>query len=281
MKRDQQLVSYFLSALNRQYGSSYRVVRWPDENNRQTPAVEAVASDASGETVAVEHTLIQPFEGERLDTERFMRVFGKLEGNVDLIKPGYNVDVIVRAGAIPTGLKWEATADRVLKHIQKIIPVRGEGRTDESIEGLPFALSITLGVSSHDLPEEDHVWVSRYEGPDTLKQVVRIALERKLPKLVAEKASRRILLLEKADHARGHSDIRKAIDVLSPDFPELAKVDEIWLVITTSWDREDTLFFFELCPNVMDRRLQMDLRTSLTTALGVRIGIQSATPRLY
>jgi hypothetical protein len=104
MNRDQQVVAHLFTALNRQYGASFKVVRWPDEDNRQTPAVEAVASDASGETVAIEHTLIQPFEGEREDGERLMKSIRKLEGHADLMKPGYNVNVIVRVGAIPKGI---------------------------------------------------------------------------------------------------------------------------------------------------------------------------------
>jgi hypothetical protein len=276
MKRDQQLVSHFLTALNRQYGASFKVLRWPDEENRQTPAVEAVASDANGETVAIEHTLVQAFEGEREDGERLMKAVGELEGHADLMKPGYNVNIVVRVGAIPKGIKWDVIGERVKEQIEKIIPIRGEGRTEETIGGLPLALSITLDIWAHDSSETDHVWLSRYEGPDTLKQVVRTALARKLPKLIAEKANRRILLLEKADFVRGHSEIRKAIDALAPDFPQLAQVDEIWLAITTCWDKEDTLFFCELSPNVMDRRLTLNVNTSLTTALGQWVGIRSA-----
>lgn len=268
MKRDQKLVSHFLSAFNQQCGASFKVERWPDVENRQTPAVEAVASNANGETIAIEHTLVQPFEGERIDTERLMKVFGELEGCADLIKPGYNVDVMVRVGAIPTGIGWEVIAERVHKHLEKRIPVLSEVTSEETIAGLPFALSITLGIWSHAPAEEDHVWVSRYEGPDSLKQVVRTALERKLPKLVGEKASRRILLLEQADVAHGHANVRTAIDELSPEFPTLAQVDEIWLAITTCWDREEVLFFSELAPTVMGRKLKLDLRTSVTTALG-------------
>lgn len=270
MKRDQQLVSYFLRAFNHQYGTSYKVVRWPDAENRQTPAVEAVAYDDNGETIAIEHTLIQPFEGERIDTDRFMKVFGKLEGNTDLMKPGYNVDVIVRVGAVRKGTKWEVVADRVREHIVESIPALGEGTKEESIAGLRFALSVTLVIQSHGPAEKDHVWISRYEsGSATLKQVVRTALERKLPKLVAEKANRRMLLLEKADFAHGYTDVRTAIDVLSSEFPELAQVDEIWLALTPHWEREDVLFFCELFPSVMGRKLKLDLRTSVTTALGV------------
>jgi hypothetical protein len=88
-----------------------------------------------------------------------------------------------------------------------------------------------------------------------------------LPKLVAEKTTRRILLLEQADVAHGHSDIRTAIDELRPEFPDLALVDEIWLAITTCWETDDVLFFSELFPNVMTRKLKLDLRTLATTAL--------------
>ena len=157
MKRDQQLVSHFLTALNTQYGASLKVVRWPDEENRQTPAVEAVASDASGETVAIEHTLVQPFEGEREDGERLMKAIGKLEGHADLMKPGYNVDVIVRVGAIPKGVKWEVLGERVKEQLEKIIPIRGEGNTDEGIAGLPLALSVTLDIRAHGPSETDAV----------------------------------------------------------------------------------------------------------------------------
>jgi hypothetical protein len=276
MRRDQQLVSHFLTAFNQRCGTSFKVLRWPDVDNRQRPAVEAVASDASGETVAIEHTLVQPFNGERIDTDRFMKVFGKLEGCADLTKPGYNVDVIVRVGAIPKGIKWEIVAELVHEHIEKRISVLSDGSTEETIPGLPFALSITLGIWSHSSAEEDHVWVSRYEGPNSLKQVVRTALERKLPKLVAEKASRRILLLEQADVAHGHAAVRVAIDELSPEFPKLAQVDEIWLAITTCWEREDVLFFSELAPTMMGRKVKFDLRTSTATAVGQWIGVGGA-----
>jgi hypothetical protein len=40
------------------------------------------------------------------------------------------------------------------------------------------------------------------------------------------------------------------------------------LAITTCWETEEVLFFSELYPNVMDRKLKLDLRTSVTTALG-------------
>jgi len=268
VKRDQQLVLHFLSAFNRHHGTSFRVVRRPDEENRQTPAVEAVACDDDGTTLAFEHTLIEPFEGEKDDSNRFMRVFGSLEGHTSLMKTGCNVNLYVKVGAIPNGVKWDALSIQVREHLAKIIPSIGEGRRVESIPAVGFPLMIDVDIERHGAEEEDHVWISRTLPADSLAAIVRRALDRKLKKLVAELATRRVLLLEKADFVHGHSKIRVAIDEMAHDFPELAQVDEIWLVITGSWETEDVLFFSELYPNVMDRRLKLDLRTSMTTAIG-------------
>lgn len=65
MKRDQMLVEGFLSAYNRYHGTSYKVIRRPEVSNRRTQGVEAVAADEYGRTVALEHTLVEPFKGER------------------------------------------------------------------------------------------------------------------------------------------------------------------------------------------------------------------------
>jgi len=268
MKRDQRLVSNFISALSQQYGAPLTIVRRPDEENRQSPAVEVVASDSTGKTLAIEHTLIQPFEGERIDTDRFIRVFGGLEDCDDLKKPGCNVDVIVRVGSIPTGVRWDYVAGQVREHLKRRVPILGEGSTVERIAGLPVELSVTLLIQAHGSEEADHVWISRFGSLASLKEVVRTALKRKLPKLLAENADRRMLLLEQADIAHGHGAVRVAVDELITDFPDLTRVDEIWLAITTCWETEDTLFFNALWPNVMGTKLKLDLRTSMTSVLG-------------
>lgn len=227
-----------------------------------------MAADDNGTTLAFEHTLIEPFEGEKNDSNRFMRVFGSLEGHPDLMKPGCNVNVGVRVGAIPNRVNWDSASLQVKEHLAKIIPSCGEGRRIEDVPGLGWSLTVEVDIDSHGAGEDDHVWISRILPADSLSTIVRRALERKLKKLIAEPAARHVLLLEKADFVHAHSKIRVAIDQMSGDFPELAQVDEIWLVITGSWESENTLFFVELYPNIMDRRLMLDLRTSVTMALG-------------
>lgn len=265
MRRDQKLVVVFLSAYNQHHGTSYEIKRWPDAADRQKPAVEAVASDERGHTIAFEHTLVEPFEGERIDTSRFMTVFAPLERCADLLRPGFNVNVCVKVGSIPTGVDWENVAGFVRLHLAHTIPVLPEGRTLESINGMTFPIPVEIAISAHELSEPDHVWVSRYLPPDSLEEVVRRALRRKLPKLVAEEANTRILLLEQADIAHGHSDIRQAIDDLAPEFPKLKQVGEIWLAITPGWESEKVLFFYELFPDLGGRRLKTFVTVATST----------------
>jgi len=258
MKRDQLLVEHFLSTYNRHHGTSYRIVRWPDMTNRKTEAVEAVASNEQGTTIALEHTLIEPFKGEREDTNRFMRVFSRLEGNAELLKLGYDIDVIVKAGAIPTGFDWEMAGQLVQHHLASQIPLLGEGRTSHEVAGAAFKLEVLLKITAHDTREKDHLWISRTLPEDSLGAVVRRALARKLPKLLAESADFHILLFEKADIARGFTDIRAELDSLACDFPDLQRIDEVWLAVTHCWERDDALFFYELSPNLGGRRFMLE-----------------------
>ncbi len=273
MRRDQLLVEHFLSAYNRYHEPSYKVVRWPEVTNRKTQAVEAVASNDLGLTIAIEHTLVEPFEGERQDTDRFMRVFSRLEGNPDLAMPGYDIDLIARVGAIPTGADWEEVGDVVCRQLALRIPSLEEGRACEQMSGVGFSLEIVVTISAHDPGQKDHVWISRSLPADSLEAVVRKALARKLPKLVREAADRRILLLEKADIACGFTDIRVALDRLSCEFSQLKLVDEVWLAVTHCWESEDAVFFYELLPELGGRRLLLEGSSTATA----RVKILGAT----
>jgi hypothetical protein len=265
MRRDQKLVEHFLSTYNHAHSSSYKVIQRPEEANRRTKAVEALATNEQGTTMALEHTLIEPFDGEREDTTRFIRVFGPLEGSTDLRKPGYDVDVIVNVGAVATGFDWEKAGELLHRHLASRIPVLEEGRTREEVIGTGFRLEVTLAIFPHEATLQDHVWISRTMPGDSLETVVRRALEHKLPKLMAERADVRVLLFEKADIAIGVTNIKTVVDRLLVDFPQLSEVDEVWLVITHSWESQDVLFFYELWPELGRRRWMME-KTSLRPA---------------
>jgi hypothetical protein len=71
--------------------------------NKQDGAVEVIATAPEGATLALEHTLIPTFVGEKFDSEVFMKAFGRIEKNPSLVIPERNLDLIIPAHAIPKG----------------------------------------------------------------------------------------------------------------------------------------------------------------------------------
>ena len=67
---------------------------WVEE--KQDGAVEENTTAPSGATLALEHTLIQPFVGEKLDSQAFMKAFGRIE------KKGFTSFSTLSFGMSPT-----------------------------------------------------------------------------------------------------------------------------------------------------------------------------------
>jgi hypothetical protein len=85
---------------------------WIEE--KKDRAVEEIATSADGKRLALEHTLIQPFVGEKFDSEAFIRAFGRIERNPALVVPERNLDIIIPVGAIPKGYNWEVVGQDLL-----------------------------------------------------------------------------------------------------------------------------------------------------------------------
>src|SRR5260370_27220728 len=71
-KHDKDVIQRFVEAYNAEVQTSYQVVAWPDEEDRAGKAIDALAADGEA-TLAIEHTLLQPFAGERQDTAVFLQ----------------------------------------------------------------------------------------------------------------------------------------------------------------------------------------------------------------
>ena len=50
------------------------VTALPEEADRTKKAVEAIATNSKGDSIAFEHTLIQPFVGDKTDTQPLLKV---------------------------------------------------------------------------------------------------------------------------------------------------------------------------------------------------------------
>src|SRR5437588_11432592 len=113
MKRDERLVRLFLEKYGRDSGQSYEIKELPDNVIRNLPAVEAIAKDRYGNSLAIEHTLVQPFMDERDDAQSFLAVFAPLETDASLSVPEYDITLWVSVGAVPKGLGWNDVGTKV------------------------------------------------------------------------------------------------------------------------------------------------------------------------
>ncbi len=252
MKRDEKLVRHFLAGYNKLMKAHYSVVALPDQIplsvSRRPKAVEAIAEDDERNRLAIEHTLIEPFEGERADTQRFKEVLAPLESDPSLVVPEYDIDVFMKVGAIPTRIRWREVGLKVREWFRDNARLLPDGPSAIRIPGLAFDLTLFVG-KSHEPGYPGRVWSSRAKPPDSLANVIIKALKKKVPKLAQTPADKRFLLLEKADIVNPYRDISLHIQQAAEEVLDLAGIDEIWIVNTAVWEREQGISCYRIWPN--------------------------------
>jgi hypothetical protein len=122
---------------------------WVEE--KADRAVEVIATRPDGTQLALEHTLIQPFVGEKFDSEVFIRAFVRIEKNPALTLPERNLDVIIPVHAIPKGYDWDEVGKDLLDWLLENHPAAPqEGLSSHVVtvaatsKNGPLALPITL-----------------------------------------------------------------------------------------------------------------------------------------
>ena len=255
MRRDIKLIQLFLPGYNESTGSSYEIRKHPDQIERQEPAIDAIAYDRAGKSLAIEHTLVQPFWGEKDDTEVFRTVFASLESDLSLRLADYDIELRPRVGAIPKDVNWKEIGERVKGWFRDERDSFPTGSSNQKVPGLPFELIILV---QKERQNERRVFVGRSDMPDTLERVIKKALSEKLPKLVHTPADRRVLVLEKDNVPLGYVEIGQRIEAVNHEFPDLAEVDEIWIVNTVAWEKEQVVFFYKIWPDGVSNRFRVE-----------------------
>lgn len=228
---DKQVVRFFLPGYARWSGADFVSVVYPDEQVRDLPAVDAIATERSGRTVAVEHSILQPFPGQKESLhERLEKVFEPLKQKA---VPGRNIMLTVPSDSVKRGQDWGRVAAEVDAWFERV------------------RASFPYGWSFHTIPTdcEVHIWAecvsmngnsgvvsimySRPKMDSEFVDVVTMALERKGRKLVSASADRGILLFQREWAAYSIPRLSEIISSLTSRFPDIQKVDEIWLA--DSW----------------------------------------------
>ena len=246
MRWDRELTQIFLKGYNRYRGTGFMIESYPEDTDRHRKAVEVIARDQSGATLAVEHTLVQPFGGEREDRVRFLAVFGRLEGNDELKVPGFWISIFPSVGAVPKGVNWEVVRLRVESWLRREKDSLPQGKSERSIPDVGFDLKVILW--KRPTATGDGVYFGRSGMPDDFCEVVRERLAAKLPKLVAADAKPRILLFELDSVAQGPPNLADCLEALESKVAELRGVDEIWCAQTSAWEAQRLVTFSRVWP---------------------------------
>jgi hypothetical protein len=250
-RREDRIIEIFLSAYD---GGSWKDADVVPVERIMDGAVEVVATrKPDGLKLAIEHTIIEPFVGEKGDLAQFWPRFEKLNDEKSFEVPDRITRVFVPVGILD-GQK-PAARDAIVEGIAAWLTtnIRGlpEGWSKSCFDvAIPnkLALRVELNVEIVPTPDFTSFRIARQQVSVDLDKVVEKALLKKLRKLIAAQAGRRILMLEREHMNLLPEQIIAEIERLRPRFPDFVKVDEIWMVETIFWERDGVVFFFRYDP---------------------------------
>jgi hypothetical protein len=227
------LISLFLSA--------YENDTWKDcgkdpLDEKQDRAVELLATRLSdGATLAIEHTLIQPYGAYKQEFSRFRKVFFRVQNDQTLIVRSRGIDVFVASGTLKEGFEWASIAGAVHSWLRGSVHALPVGESNHVVEPAgkhPCRLLIRV----QDVPDYDGDFRIGIDGSQlpagALSSVVEKALEKKLPKLAGTQADNRILMLERDESTLSEDLIAGEIENMRHRFVELSRIGEIWFADT-------------------------------------------------
>lgn len=261
-RRDKDVLEHWLRPYNLLTGSSFRVEAWQDTDSSKKN-VDAMCRDDAGRTLAVVHTLIEPFEGEKADAIRFLRTLATLENHPDLLQPGYMITVSQPVNSIPTGARWNDIRNEMLKRLREILPTLPQGCSPAAVGGEGWTLELQIEKLRMDPEYPGKFFTARAYPGDPGPALVSRALKNKVGKLSASGGGTKILLLEK-DAAAGtiERQFEQLVDETQIELL-LPGIDQIWSVNTAAFESEGYIAASQLLPLVEEdiNRGWLNLRT--------------------
>ena len=228
--------------LIRLFVSAYENFAWAGSNieypdKKIDGAIDGLIKRADGETMAIEHTLIEPFVGDKRDYAAFEKAFLRIENDESLAVPDTGTIVYVPVGILD-GQK-PAKRNVIVESIHSWIAnnrlylSEGTHGYQCDVPGMP-SVTLTVKRNKFGLPRSNQgsVLVRRQQVTNNLDRVIEKALRMKLPKLVNTKGDRHVLLLERDQLTFDPDLIFAEIERQGANSPLLEKIDEIWHVET-------------------------------------------------
>jgi hypothetical protein len=113
-RSEDKLLELFLSVYeDRGWAGDLSRVEYPERV--KDGAVEVIARQlATGRTLAIEHTIIEPFIGEKKDFhENFQELARQLRADDSLMEPGVALYIDARVEVLPKGVPWQPIIEAV------------------------------------------------------------------------------------------------------------------------------------------------------------------------
>ena len=108
--KDSDVIDEFVAHLRKNSHPNLKVDQRPDNANRNSPDIDAIAGP-----FAIEHTSIDALPDQRLNNNRFMQVIGNLEQEFSGQLP-FHLYITLKYDAITTNQDWKAIHQALKKH---------------------------------------------------------------------------------------------------------------------------------------------------------------------
>lgn len=207
-------------------------------------AVELVATLKDGQSLAIEHTLLEPFVGDKRDFAQFAPLFPSIIDDQSLALPERWTRVFVPVGILD---RLKATAREILAaavkdwlQANRLSLPDGESKHRCPVPGMPddptCEITLTVIVKRLGKGAAGTIQIGRQQMKNDFSEVMEKALRKRVPKLVATSANKRVLIFERDHFNFFPEQILDEIRKQRPAFPDLAKVDEIWILETVFYE---------------------------------------------
>jgi hypothetical protein len=240
MPDDKVVVDAFVSHLRQNGYPHLEVDRRPDEENRESPDIDAIAGP-----FAIEHTSIDTVANQRRDSDRFGQIVRGLEDELSP-KLHYRLNITLPYEGIQLGQDWSKLRELLREWIINESPNLPDGlHLLNDVPGIPFDLQVMKGTN-----RRPGLFFARFAPEDSsLQNRLSFQLTRKVQKLIPYKkvGYTTILLVESEDIALMNrcimlDGVRNAFANRLPE-----GVDQIWYADTSI---PDELLFHDFTKSI-------------------------------
>lgn len=221
--KDIDTINALIEHLKKRGYPDLKISERPDLNERQEPAIDAIAYP-----FAIEHTSIDVLPNQRERSDWFGKVVNDPEQELSKQIP-FRLSITIPYEGINKGQPWEEIRIALKNWIINEAPQLEDGmRNISNIPSIPFLLSV-----SKESDRPSGVFFSRFIPDDNMFHVrIKEQFDRKIEKLKKyENAHKTLLLIENSSFGRVsvatlQNELRKA-------YPEGVSVNQIWFADTS------------------------------------------------